>query len=54
VFYRCHNSHLVNLKKVVKLITNNGFMAQMTDGSTAEIARRNKEQFLEQLKKITE
>ncbi|MDQ3111110.1 MAG: LytTR family DNA-binding domain-containing protein [Bacteroidota bacterium] len=54
VFYRCHNSHVVNLKKVVKFITNNGFLAQMTDGSTAEIARKNKDQFLERLKSIGE
>jgi two-component system LytT family response regulator len=53
-FYRCHNSHLVNLGKVIKLITNNGFIAQMTDGSTAEIARKNKDQFLEKLKDLRE
>jgi two-component system LytT family response regulator len=50
LFYRCHNSHLINLDKVVKLISNNGFLAQMTDGSTAEIARKNKDEFLERLK----
>jgi len=54
VFYRCHNSHLVNLKKVVKFISSNGFFAQMTDGSSAEIARKNKEQFLEKLKRVSE
>jgi two-component system, LytTR family, response regulator len=54
VFFRCHNSHLINLKKVVKLISNNGFLAQMTDGSTAEIARKNKEHLLEKLAAIGE
>lgn len=53
LFYRCHNSHLVNLGKVVKLISGNGFLAQMTDGSTAEIARKNKDHFLERLKNIS-
>ncbi len=53
LFYRCHNSHLINLDKVVKFISNNGFLAQMTDGSTAEIARKNKDQFLELLKNIS-
>jgi two-component system LytT family response regulator len=49
-FYRCHNSHLVNLQKVVKFVSSSGFIAQMSDGSTAEIARKNKEEFLEKLK----
>jgi two-component system, LytTR family, response regulator len=51
-FYRCHNSHLVNLKKVVKFVSSSGFMAQMTDGSLAEIARKNKEEFLALLKNV--
>lgn len=53
VFYRCHNSHVVNLKKVAKFVNNDGLFAQMLDGSAAEIARKNKEQFLERLKNIT-
>jgi two-component system LytT family response regulator len=53
LFYRCHNSHLVNLTKVVKFISSNGFLAQMTDGSTAEIARKNKDAFLDRLKNIS-
>ncbi|MDQ3111107.1 MAG: LytTR family DNA-binding domain-containing protein [Bacteroidota bacterium] len=52
LFYRCHNSHLVNLQKVVKFISNNGFMAQMADGSIAEISKKNKDAFLERLKSI--
>ncbi|HTF05208.1 MAG TPA: LytTR family DNA-binding domain-containing protein [Bacteroidia bacterium] len=52
VFYRCHNSHLVNLKKVTKFVSHDGLFAQMIDGSAAEIARKNKEQFLERLKNI--
>lgn len=50
VFYRCHNSHVVNLKKVSKFVSHDGFFAEMHDGSSAEIARKNKEQFLERLK----
>lgn len=50
IFYRCHNSHIVNLTKVVKFTSNNGFFAEMVDGSVAEIARKNKEIFLERLK----
>lgn len=53
VFYRCHNSHLVNLRKVAKFVSSDGLFAQMLDGSAAEIARKNKDQFLERLKNIS-
>lgn len=51
-FYRCHNSHIVNLNKVVKFSSSNGYFAQMTDASLADIARKNKDAFLEKLKHI--
>ncbi|HXB42389.1 MAG TPA: LytTR family DNA-binding domain-containing protein [Bacteroidia bacterium] len=51
LFYRCHNSHVINLKKVVKFISNNGLFAEMNNGSVAEIAKKNKEEFLMKLKK---
>lgn len=52
LFYRCHNSHIVHLSKVVKFSSSEGLFAQMTDGSKADIARKNKDQFLERLKNI--
>ena len=52
VFFRCHNSHIINLKKVVKFIHSNGYFAELSNGSTIEIARKNKELFLEKLKKL--
>lgn len=52
IFFRCHNSHIVNLKKVVKFIHNSGYYAELTSGAIIEIARRNKEIFLEKLKKL--
>jgi two-component system LytT family response regulator len=52
IFFRCHNSHIVNLRKVVKFTHNNGYFAELSNGSVIEIARRNKEIFLERLKKI--
>jgi two-component system LytT family response regulator len=52
LFYRCHNSHIVNLSKVTKFISNNGYFAEMSNGSVIEIARKNKETFLERLKKL--
>jgi two-component system, LytTR family, response regulator len=50
-FYRCHNSHIVNLSKVVKFVNADGFFAQMNDGSMADISRKHKDEFLELLKK---
>ena len=49
-FFRCHMSHIVNLHHVVKLISGEGLMAKMTDGSQVEIAKRNKQLFLDRLK----
>ncbi|CAN5745666.1 LytTR family DNA-binding domain-containing protein [soil metagenome] len=53
IFYRCHNSHLINITKVVRFVSTDGFFAKMTDDSLVEIARKNKEQFLERLKNKT-
>lgn len=52
VFYRCHASNIINIKKVVKMVSTDGLFARMTDGSMPEISRRNKETFLEKLKTI--
>jgi two-component system LytT family response regulator len=51
-FYRCHQSHIINLHKVVKMVSADGLYAQMTDGSMPEIGKKNKEIFLEKLKGI--
>jgi len=50
IFYRCHNSHIVNLLKVTKFVHNNGYFAEMNNGAVVEISRKNKDQFLEKLK----
>lgn len=51
-FFRCHASHIVNLEKVLKMVTKDGLFIKMTDGSMPELSRRNKELFLEKLKKV--
>jgi two-component system LytT family response regulator len=51
-FFRCHSSHVVNLKKVVKMVSADGLFALMSDGSMPEIGRKNKEAFLERLKSL--
>jgi two-component system, LytTR family, response regulator len=52
VFFRCHNSHIINLRKVTRYIHTNGYFAELSNGSTIEIARKNKEIFLERLKNL--
>ncbi len=51
-FYRCHNSHIINLRKVKKFVSKDGLYAEMSDGSLPEISRRNKDEFLEKLKSL--
>lgn len=49
-FCRCHNSHIVNLRKVAKFINKDGLFVQMTDGSTVPVSKREKDMFLSRLK----
>lgn len=51
-FFRCHHSHIVNLHKVVKLVSTDGLFVRMEDGSMPEVSRKNKEIFLEHLKNM--
>ncbi len=50
-FFRSHNSHLINLHHVRKFSRLDGYFVQMSDGSTAEISRRRKEEFIEIMSK---
>jgi len=52
IFFRCHNSHIINLRKVAKFIHSNGYFAELVNGATIEVSRRNKDLFLEKLKKL--
>ncbi len=45
-FYRIHNSHLINLKYIEKYIRIDGGQVRLIDGTTLDIARRKKEEFL--------
>ncbi len=51
-FFRCHQSHIVNLQEVTKLVSADGYYALMTDQSKAEVGRNYKEVFLAKLKVI--
>jgi len=52
IFFRSHPSHIVNLNKVERIISEDGLFVQMKDGSKPELLKRNKQEFLERLKSI--
>ncbi|MES2678834.1 MAG: LytTR family DNA-binding domain-containing protein, partial [Bacteroidota bacterium] len=43
IFYRCHPSHIINLNKVVRIISDDGLFVQMSDASKPELLKRNKQ-----------
>jgi two-component system, LytTR family, response regulator len=51
-FCRVHQSHLINLQFVKKYIKGEGGQVVLEDGSTIEVSRRKKEEFLSALQKI--
>lgn len=51
-FYRCHKSHVINLQKVQKFINHEGLYALMSDGSTPDVSKALKDEFLQRLKVI--
>lgn len=50
LFYRCHNSYIVNLNKVKQFLNHDGLFAEMCNGKRVSISRRNKDEFLLKLK----
>ncbi|MDZ4663471.1 MAG: LytTR family DNA-binding domain-containing protein [Bacteroidota bacterium] len=51
-FYRCHQSHIINLNEVVKLLSSDGYFALMSDKSKADVGKNYKDGFLSKLKTI--
>ncbi|MEM6879560.1 MAG: LytTR family DNA-binding domain-containing protein, partial [Bacteroidota bacterium] len=49
LFFRIHQSHLVNLNDVRQIDTQEGLFAIMTNGNKLPLARRRKEAFLKAL-----
>jgi len=45
-FFRVRQSHLVNLKMIKRFIRGDGGILMMSDGSTVEVSRRKKEEFM--------
>lgn len=51
-FFRVHRSHLINLNYIEKYYKGTGGYVVMSDGKAIDVARRKKEEFLEQLSKL--
>ena len=51
-FLRVHQSHMINLSHIRKFTRGEGGTVEMDDGSTVEVSRRKKEEFLEALKRL--
>jgi len=49
-FYHCHDSHIVDLLKVVKLVQQDGIRAVMTTGALVPISRRRRKGFFAALR----
>jgi two-component system LytT family response regulator len=46
IFFRIHNSHIVNLNRIIKYNKGRGGTLTMDDGSQIEVASRRKTDFL--------
>jgi len=51
-FFRCHISHLINLKHVRRFSRHDGYYANMSDGTSIEIARRKKDDFVVRMNRL--
>lgn len=51
-FYRIHQSHLVNMNHISKVVKGEGGYVVMKDGTTLTISRNKKEAFLESFRKL--
>lgn len=45
-FFRCHSSHIINPKYLIRYLKEDGGSLVMTDGSTVPVSRRKKDDFL--------
>lgn len=52
VFFRIHQSHMINMSKVRRYIHGKGGSVIMSDGSEVEVSRRKKSEFLQRLEDL--
>jgi two-component system LytT family response regulator len=49
LFFRCHNSHIINLHKIKKVLKTEGLFVEMDDSSVVEVSRNKKDELLSKL-----
>lgn len=49
-FFRCHDSWVINLRRVVRLHNHDGHEAQLSDGSKARVSRRRFKELVDLLR----
>jgi two-component system LytT family response regulator len=49
LFFRCHNSHIIHLHKIKKVLKTDGLFLEMEDGSVIEVSRNKKDELLGRL-----
>lgn len=53
LFFRCHNSHIVNLKYVTKFISKDGYSVILKNSVPVEVSRRSKDSLLQKLSSMS-
>jgi two-component system LytT family response regulator len=49
LFFRCHHSHIVNLDRIRKILKNEGFGIEMSDGSVISVSRDKRDELMNKL-----
>jgi two-component system, LytTR family, response regulator len=49
IFFRCHNSHIIHLHKIKKVLKTDGCFLELEDGSVIEVSRSKKDELLGRL-----
>lgn len=52
IFFRCHHSHLVNLKSIKRYIKGDGGQIELDNGHFVAVSRRKKDDFLARFKSL--
>jgi two-component system LytT family response regulator len=51
-FYRVHNSFLINIRKIDRIVKNGEYYVIMNNKTEIQVSRRRKSQFLKKLKEL--
>lgn len=52
LFFRCHNSHIVNLLQVRQFVNHQGYFVRMSDGQLTDVSKKCRDALLDRLKTI--